>query len=222
VEPPEFEEYGVELHARDGRVVLIGRNGELEREVAPEEVALPSGLATSLDEWAQVVEAVLKAGQPKDGAHGGDLVSRRGRQLAARLAGVLNTEVGYADPVRGRVEVVSATPAQAGREPGGAGRRPPSSPPPPPRPVPAEKTPWGTGLTVSGFVAVFVTLAVVALSRGLGETSRWLALVANVLLVVGLLPSVWLVRRTPVWRWMALGVVAGLAAAWFALLLTLL
>jgi hypothetical protein len=161
-----------------------------------------------------VVDAVLAAGQAKEGANSGELVSRRGRQLAARLAGVLNTEVGYADPVRGRVEVVSAMPAQPGW--------PPSSQRPPARPVPMEKTPWGTGLTVSGFVAVFVTLAVFALSLGLGETSPWLALAANVLLIVGLLPSVWLARRTPVWRWVGLGVVAGLAAAWFALLLTLL
>jgi hypothetical protein len=194
--------------------VLVGRDGDVEREVDPEELALPSGLTTSLYEWAEVVEAVRKAGQAREGANAGELVSRRGRQLAGRLASVLSTEVGYADPVRGRLEVVSAT-----RPPEGW---PPSSQPSPVRRVPAEQTPWGTGLTVSAFVAVFVTLAVVVLSLGLGETSRWLALVANVLLILGLLPSVWLARRTPVWRWMALGVVAGLAAAWFVLLLTLL
>lgn len=204
----------MELHARGGRAVIVGREGDLEREVAAEELALPSGLASSLNEWAEVVEAVLKAGQVKEGAHSGELVSRRGRQLAARLADVLNIEVGYVDPVGGRVEAVSAGPAPVEWPP--PGQRPGA------RRVPAEQTPWGTGLTVSGFVALFVTLAIVVLSRGLAETSPWLALMANVLLVVGLLPSVWLARRTPVWRWVGLGVVAGLAAAWFALLLSLL
>ena len=66
------------------------------------------------------------------------------------------------------------------------------------------------------------TVTVVSLSLGLDETSRWLALVANVLVVGGLAPSVWLGRRVPVWRWVAYGVVTGVLVAWFALILTLL
>ena len=63
---------------------------------------------------------------------------------------------------------------------------------------------------------------VVSLSLGLGETSRWLALIANVLVVGGLAPSVWLGRKVPVWRWVAYGVVTGVIVAWLALILTLL
>jgi len=65
-------------------------------------------------------------------------------------------------------------------------------------------------------------VTVVSLSLGLGETSHWLALVANVLVVGGLAPSVWLGRRVPVWRWVAYGVVTGVLVAWLVLILTLL
>jgi hypothetical protein len=87
-------------------------------------------------------------------------------------------------------------------------------------PEPREETPWGTGLTVSFIVAAVVTFTVYTLSVGLGETSQWLALLANALVVGGIAPSVWLARNTPVWRWVAYGVVAGVLAAWVSLLLT--
>ncbi|NUT91911.1 MAG: DUF2537 domain-containing protein, partial [Saccharothrix sp.] len=80
----------------------------------------------------------------------------------------------------------------------------------------------GTGLTVSVFTAAVVTFMVVTLSLGLGETSSWLALLANVLVVGGIAPSVWLARKVLVWRWVAYGVVAGVLLAWFALITTLL
>jgi hypothetical protein len=63
---------------------------------------------------------------------------------------------------------------------------------------------------------------VVTLSLGLGDTNRWLALVANVLVVGGIAPSVWLARKVLVWRWVAYGVVTGVVLAWLALILTLL
>ncbi|HEY0805695.1 MAG TPA: DUF2537 domain-containing protein, partial [Pseudonocardiaceae bacterium] len=89
------------------------------------------------------------------------------------------------------------------------------------RPSPAsEPTPWATGLTVTGFSAVVVLIVVVTLSLALGAASDWLALIANVVIALGLAPSVWLARRAPVWRWVAYGVVAGIVVAWIALLFT--
>jgi hypothetical protein len=86
----------------------------------------------------------------------------------------------------------------------------------------ARRTPWGTGLTVSAFAAVVVLFAVIALSEALGSASRWLAVVANVIIALGLAPSLWLARNVPVWRWVAYGVIGGIGLAWLSLLFTLL
>jgi hypothetical protein len=201
----------VELRVRDGRAVLAGRDGTGEQEVDPHTLPLSGGLAEALHEWAKVADAVTRNGTP-DGGAAAALVTRRGRQLALRLAASMRTPVTYSDPVTGEVGLITAPEAE------------PAAPAPeePPAPEPQEATPWGTGLTVSGVVAALVAFGVVTLSLGLGETSRWLALVANVLVVGGLAPSVWLARRVPVWRWVAHGVVVGVLLAWFALILTLL
>jgi Protein of unknown function (DUF2537) len=60
---------------------------------------------------------------------------------------------------------------------------------------------------------------VVTVSVGLGETSWWLAVLANLVICGGLAPSVWLARNVLVWRWVAFGVIAGLGLAWLGLLL---
>ena len=49
---------------------------------------------------------------------------------------------------------------------------------------------------------------------------QWLPLIANVVIAVGLAPSVWLARHAPGWRWVAFGVVGGIGVAWVALLFT--
>ncbi|WP_433267887.1 DUF2537 domain-containing protein [Actinosynnema sp. CS-041913] len=199
----------MELRVQDGRAVLAGRDDGAEREVDPHTLPLGAGLAEALHEWAKVAEAVLRTDAPADGAANA-LVTRRGRQLAGRVAADMGTPVAYTDPVSGEQYVVEA-PTEAPVEP-------PAEQPPPPR----EPTPWGTGLTVSVFTAAVVTFMIVTLSLGLGETSRWLALLANVLVVGGIAPSVWLARKVLVWRWVAYGVVAGVLLAWFTLILTLL
>ena len=199
------------LHAREGRAVLAddpadNEAPEARREVDPRNLALPGELTEALHEWARVAGAVVAAGMGVDAA-AGDLVSRRGRQLAAKLAAAMRAPVHYTDPVTG--EVTEIGPPEE-----------PASPPPAPRP--AEQTPWSTGLTVTVIVTVLVGIVVVALSLALGEASRWLAVAANVVIGLGLAPSVWLARRTPVWRWVAYGVVAGLLGAWLILLFALL
>ncbi|MCR3747655.1 DUF2537 domain-containing protein [Lentzea californiensis] len=199
----------MELRVRDGRAVLAGEDDSGEREVDPHSLPLGADLAEALHEWAKVADAVVRTETPSDGVASA-LIARRGKQLAGRLAAVMNSPVSYTDPVSGDLLTVEApeVPFEA------AFTAEPEAEP--------EPTPWGTGLTVSAITAAIVTVTVVSLSLGLGETSRWLALVANVLVVGGLAPSVWLGRSVPVWRWVAYGVVTGVLVAWLALILTLL
>ncbi|MEU4800940.1 DUF2537 domain-containing protein [Actinosynnema sp. NPDC023587] len=235
----------MELRVQDGRAVLAGHDDAGVREVDPHTLPLGAGLADALHEWAKVAEAVLRAdtsstgptdapsadpagAQPTDPTDApstadtpGALIARRGRQLAGRVAADMGTSVEYTDPVTGERHVVEAPAADPEPAPG-ANPEPEADPEPEPEPVPREKTPWGTGLTVSVFTAAVVTFMVVTLSLGLGETSQWLALLANVLVVGGIAPSVWLARNVPVWRWVAYGVVGGVLIAWFSLITTLL
>ncbi|WNV82048.1 DUF2537 domain-containing protein [Umezawaea sp. Da 62-37] len=210
----------MELRVQAGRAVLAGESEAGELEVDPHTLPLGAGLAEALHEWAKVAEAVLRTDAPADGAAGA-LVTRRGRQLAGRLAADMGVQVAFADPVTGERHLVDAS--QSGVRP--RPRIPVETPTPEPEPAPeepAEPTPWGTGLTVSVFSGAVVGFMVVTLSLGLGETNRWLALIANVLVVGGIAPSVWLARKTPVWRWVAYGVTTGVVLAWIALILTLL
>ncbi|MGW5055505.1 DUF2537 domain-containing protein [Actinokineospora sp. NPDC004072] len=181
----------MELRARDERAVLVGD----DREVDPDTLPLGADLTADLRDWARVAGAVGRA----EGDAAAAVVARRGRQLAARVAEALNTEVSYADPVSGDVAVL-APPA------------PVAKPEPPPEP-----TPWGTGLLVAAFAFTLVVFAVGTLTSTLNETSPLLAVGANVVVTGGLLPSVWLTRGVPVWRWVALGVAVGIFAGWVAL-----
>jgi hypothetical protein len=208
----------VELRVQAGRAVLAGESESGELEVDPHSLPLGAGLAEALHEWAKVAEAVQRTNAPADGAAGA-LVTRRGRQLAGRLAADMGTPVAFADPVTGERHLVDAS--QSGVRP--APRRPEIVVDTEPEPeAPAEPTPWGTGLTVSVFSGAVVAFMVITLSLGLGETNRWLALVANVLVVGGIAPSVWLARKVIIWRWVAYGVTTGVVLAWIALILTLL
>lgn len=157
-------------------------------------------LFDDLRRWARASEAVLR----ERDSEGAELVSHRGRQLAVRLAAVAGVAVDYLDPVTGIVESVPARSRP---------RRPPGD---------GEPTPWATGLTTAGFVAAVVALADVALGLALAESLGLLVIPVNLLVGAGLAPAVWLARRSPVWRWVALGVAGGIAAAWVALVVSLL
>lgn len=91
-----------------------------------------------------------------------------------------------------------------------------TSEPTPPRTRGAE-TPWGTGLTVAGFVAVLVGAAIVVLSLGLTRVHPMLAVGLNLVAVGGLAPTVWGWRQRPVWRWFVLGSGIGVGVGWLAL-----
>jgi len=78
--------------------------------------------------------------------------------------------------------------------------------------------PWGTGLTVAGFVAAVIAVGVVVLTLGLIRVHPLLAVGLNVVAAGGLAPTLWGWRRTPVRRWFVLGAAVGVAGAWLTLL----
>ena len=117
------------------------------------------------------------------------IVRLRGEQLAARYAAALDVEVVVVDGADIRV-----FPAH-------------------------EPTPWATGLVIAGATAAVVLVALVVLGTELAPIHPLLGVAANALVVAGLAPSVWLCRRVPVWRWVALGVAIGVVLAWLGLLL---
>ena len=172
---------GLELRVRGGRAVLISLGD------GAAEPGLPTDLRDALHEWGRV------AAQLTPGCEDAVVASRRGRQLAVRVAATTGCSVGYVDPLEGGVELIG------------------------PEPIP-----WGTGLTVSAAAVALVVAALVSLAEGLAEVAPWVAVVALLLASAGLAPSVWLGRHTPVWRWVAYGVAAGVALSWVTWLASLL
>jgi Protein of unknown function (DUF2537) len=169
----------------------------------PGDAPLPADLQSAVREWSALAVFAARSAGPGERA----LLRRRGLQLAGRVADVLGRPVEFTDPSTGEIESVRVG------APGPAPRlsvRPPGP------------TPWATGLTVSAFFAVFATVGDVALSRAFAEAFGLLWIPANLLVALGLAPSIYLLRRVPFWRWPAIGTAAGLAAAWVALLLGLL
>ena len=84
--------------------------------------------------------------------------------------------------------------------------------------MPDDSTPWGTGLTVSAFVAAVTAAAIVVLSIGMTRVNPAVSIVLNLIAVGGLAPTLWGWRRVPVRRWLVLGVAVGVVVGWTALL----
>ncbi|WP_219413304.1 DUF2537 domain-containing protein [Pseudonocardia nigra] len=183
------------MEVAGGRVVVGERR--------PGDPPLPGDLQDALSEWGAFAATVTRAGGPEEQA----LLQRRGRQLAARVADVLGRPVDLTDPVTGTTESISV---------GVTGPIPRLAPNPP------GPTPWATGLTVAAFFAVLVAMGDIVLCHAFAEAFGLLWVPANLLIGCGLAPSLYLMRRMPFWRWLALGAAAGLAAAWVVLLLGLL
>jgi hypothetical protein len=226
----------VELRASGDRAVLTRQDGPEEHEVDLSTLALPDDLSSALHEWARVAAAVHRSGPETNRDAANSVVSHRGRQLAGRIAAATGTAVNYRDPITGELSMIRSTvdeadergpsedgtgaPTASGLAEHAAGRD--SAPPSPAashrwRGATAEPTPWATGITVSLFMAVVTFEAVLTLTVAVDDTSHWLALLANVLVTAGLAPSVWLARRVPIWRWVALGTACGLAVGWLCL-----
>lgn len=190
----------MQLRANGERAVLVGHDGVADREVDPRRLPLGGELTDALHEWARVASAVGR-GDAETNPAAGAVVTRRGLQLAGRVAAVMGVPVGYLDPITGEEQTV---------DPPAAAR--------PQRPThPPEPTPWLTGLAVAGVSLALVLITVVSLAATLAETHALLAVASNVVVTGGLLPSLWLVRRAPIWRWVAFGVSAAIALAWLAL-----
>ncbi|MGD9986901.1 DUF2537 domain-containing protein [Pseudonocardia sp.] len=184
--------------AEGGEVEIGGRR--------PDDPELPPDLVVALREWGEVASRPDIARGPDEQ----ELVRRRGRQLAGRCAEALGRPVDFHDPVTGRVEIVSGrltpqriTVAQRAT----------------PRPEPV---PWATGLPIAAFFGVVAAAVVVVLSTAVDAAFGLLWIPANVLIGAGLAPSLWLLRRVPLWRWVALGVAVGVVVAWVCLLANLL
>ncbi len=79
-------------------------------------------------------------------------------------------------------------------------------------------TPWGTGLTVSAFVAALVAAAIVVLSLGMTRVHPLVSVGLNLVAVGGLAPTLWDWRTQPVRRWFVLGAGVGVAVGWTATL----
>ena len=173
---------------------------------------LSDDLRSALREYREVAETVLRTGDDQEL----DLLRRRGRQLASRVAETLGRPVEFVDPVSGAVESIrvgSATPA---------GPPPVPEPPGTLAPEPPGPTPWATGAVVAVFFAVLVALADVVLARAFAGAFGLLWLPANLLVTAGTMPSLWLAREVPFWRWPAFGAALGIAVAWVVMLLGLL
>src|SRR5262245_16993794 len=126
------------VQAAGGRVVLGDRQ--------PGDPQLPAELRAALEEWDQFADALARGGRPDEL----DLLRRRGRQLASRVADVLGRPVDFVDPISGAVESIRV--GAAGLTPRLAAK-------------PAGPTPWATGLTLSLFFAVFFAIGDIVLCR---------------------------------------------------------
>lgn len=214
----------VELRIRGDRAVLT--DGRPVTELAPETLPLGPDLAAALHEWARVASAIRAAAEgdssaiAEPGEETVGVVSRRGHQLAGRVATELHRPVHYVDPVTDVATVVvpnPVVPPPSGprhASPGGSGLF---------RRTPGEPTPWATGLTVSVFIGVVVLVGMLALISTLAAaTSGWLSFGAALVVSGGMAPSLWLGRRVPILRWVCFGAAAGLATSWVGLLFVLL
>lgn len=218
-------EASVELRVQGDRAVLTDRDAPDLPAVAPERLPLGPDLTAALHEWARVASAVRKASLGQSAALAEQdedavgVVSRRGRQLAGRIASEMRTSVHYVDPVTEVATVVVPEPMSAVRR-GPRHARPDGSALF--RRTPGEPVPWGPGLTISAFMLAVVFVGMLALSSTLArETNAWLAVLASLLVTGGMAPSLWLGRGVPIMRWVCLGAAAGLALSWVGLLFVL-
>ena len=98
----------MQLRANGERAVLVGHDGVAEREMDPQRLPLGVELTDALHEWARVASAVRRSDANASGGSdaAGAVVTRRGLQLAGRVAASMGVPVGYVDPLSGQELVV--------------------------------------------------------------------------------------------------------------------
>ncbi|NLE78133.1 MAG: DUF2537 domain-containing protein [Rhodococcus sp.] len=80
-------------------------------------------------------------------------------------------------------------------------------------------TPWFTGVALAVFSAAFVTVATIAFASELARINVALAVLLSVTVAAGLAPTLWRMRRRPIWRWIVYGAMVGIPAGWIGVLL---
>lgn len=205
----------MELRIHGERVVLIDSSDAADagRHAAgwtTVDARLNEDLAAALDEWARVA-ATIGNGKHRRDSRVASMVSRRGRQLAGRVAETFDEPVHYSDPISGQPTLVRP----AGRSKAGSladsmiGTEPRADDP----------VPWLTGALVALFTAVVIAVAMLALASTLAsQVSGWLAVVATLVVTAGLAPSLWLARKQLIVRWAVLGAACGIAFSWLGVL----
>ncbi len=197
----------VELRVRGERAVLTAGRHAAE----PESFPLGDELAAALHEWARVATAIRTT---ESTAETVGVVSRRGHQLAGRVAAELHRPVRYVDPVTdSAIVVVPQEPTPRRATPAAHWFRR----------TPGEPTPWGPGLTVSVMIGAVVLVGMLALATTITEAvAGWAALVAALIVTAGMAPSLWIGRHVPTMRWVCFGAAGGLAVSWLGVLVVLL
>ncbi|WP_278264658.1 DUF2537 domain-containing protein [Nocardia sp. AG03] len=79
-----------------------------------------------------------------------------------------------------------------------------------------DSVPWAAGCTVIVLVAALGATAVYAFGAALAAVHPLLAVAVNVVAVLGVAPTAWRWRYTPVVRWVLAGAAVGLVLGWLA------
>ncbi|MEO9327090.1 DUF2537 domain-containing protein [Gordonia aurantiaca] len=77
---------------------------------------------------------------------------------------------------------------------------------------PAEPTPWGLGIIVAVFCALFGAFVLVGIHELIGNIQRFLGIAAVLIVAGGLGWTLWEFRYRPVWRWIVWGLLVGFLA----------
>ncbi|MFB7877800.1 MULTISPECIES: DUF2537 domain-containing protein [unclassified Nocardia] len=80
-----------------------------------------------------------------------------------------------------------------------------------------DSVPWAAGCTVIALVAVLAAVAVYAFGTALAAVHPLLAVAVNAVAVLGVAPTAWRWRYTPVVRWVLAGAAVGLVLGWLAI-----
>ncbi|MFD3744360.1 DUF2537 domain-containing protein [Nocardia sp. NPDC058633] len=81
-----------------------------------------------------------------------------------------------------------------------------------------DSVPWAAGGTVAVLVALLGGVAVYAFGCALAAVDPLLAIAVNVVAAVGVAPTAWRWRFTPVVRWVLAGAAAAVVLGWIAVI----